>query len=101
MCEAIRKRPLTPEKGKPMPQTREYWEKRAQMDQELILSQKAEISRLNARINKLSYGKSQARLHEVKEIYANMEGLKPETSIKGYLLRTMRKMYEVAAGIEK
>lgn len=40
------KAPLTPARGEPMPQTREYWEKRAQMDQELIFDQKEEISAL-------------------------------------------------------
>lgn len=44
---------ISPEKGEPMPQTREYWEKRAMLDQELILEQKAEISKLKQRINKL------------------------------------------------
>jgi len=36
-----------------MPQTREYWEKRAVMDLELIMEQKEEISKLKIKINKL------------------------------------------------
>jgi len=46
-------RPITPPRYEPMPQTREYWEKRAMMDQELILEQLAEISKLRQRINNL------------------------------------------------
>jgi hypothetical protein len=46
--------PPTPAKGDPMPQTREYWEKRAAMDQELIIEQKEEISRLKHQANNLS-----------------------------------------------
>ena len=45
--------PITPPKGEKMPQTREYWEKRADMDQELILKQRDEIGELKQRINKL------------------------------------------------
>lgn len=45
--------PLTPPKGEPMPQTREYWEKRAAMDLELIMEQKEEISRLKQDRDKL------------------------------------------------
>lgn len=46
-------RPLTPAKGDPMPQTREYWEKRADMDQALILKQRDEIGRLKYKVNQL------------------------------------------------
>jgi hypothetical protein len=45
--------PITPPKGKPMPQTREYWEKRAHMDQELILEMKEEIASLKHENNNL------------------------------------------------
>jgi len=45
--------PLTPPRGEPMPQTQEYWEKRAAMDQELILEQRDEINRLKCKVNKL------------------------------------------------
>lgn len=44
--------PVTPPRGEPMPQTREYWEKRAEYDQELILTQKAEISDLKQKLNR-------------------------------------------------
>ena len=37
----------------PMPQTRKYWVKMAAMDQELILEQKNEISRLKSQLNTL------------------------------------------------
>ena len=47
------RRPLTPSRGESMPQTREYWEKRAAMDQELILEQRDEINKLKQKINKL------------------------------------------------
>jgi len=46
-------RPRTPARGDPMPQTREYWEKRAMDDQDVILAQRDEISRLKQKINKL------------------------------------------------
>jgi cell division protein FtsB len=36
-----------------MPQTREYWEKRADMDQALILKQRDEIGRLKYKVNQL------------------------------------------------
>ena len=45
--------PPTPPKGEPMPQTREYWEKRAAMDLDLIMEQKEEISRLKQTVNNL------------------------------------------------
>jgi len=48
-----RQHPISPPKGESMPQTREYWEKRADMDQKLILEMKAEISKLNHTINQL------------------------------------------------
>lgn len=46
---------MAPSNGKkePMPQTREYWIKLAAMDQELILEQKDQISRLKVQLNKL------------------------------------------------
>ena len=37
----------------PIPQSREYWVKMAAMDQELILEQRDEISRLKRKTNKL------------------------------------------------
>jgi hypothetical protein len=46
-------KPLTPAKGEPMPQTREYWEKRAESDQELLLQQRDYIIKLKQKINKL------------------------------------------------
>ncbi len=45
--------PLTPPRGEPMPQTREYWEKRAAMDLELIMEMKEEISKLKHTVNQL------------------------------------------------
>ena len=59
-----KERPITPPKGEPMPQTREYWEKRAEMDQELILEQKEEIAWLKQRINKLEQKKSRIKALE-------------------------------------
>lgn len=47
------KHPMTPARGESMPQTQEYWEKRADMDQELILEQRDEINKLKQKINKL------------------------------------------------
>lgn len=38
-------------KGTAMPKTQEYWEKRALMDQELILEQRDEISALKRTVN--------------------------------------------------
>jgi hypothetical protein len=46
-------RPPTPARGEPMPQTEAYWNKRAQMDQELILEMKDEISKLKSQVNDL------------------------------------------------
>jgi hypothetical protein len=46
-------RPATPAKGEPMPQTQEYWLKRAMMDQELILEQRDEIEKLKQKVNQL------------------------------------------------
>jgi len=46
-------RPITPSRYEPMPQTPEYWKKRAEMDQELILEQRAEISQLRHKVNQL------------------------------------------------
>jgi hypothetical protein len=43
----------TPAKGEPMPKTIEYYIKRGDMDQELIMEQKEEISRLKQTVNKL------------------------------------------------
>ena len=48
-----KKLPQTPAKGNAMPQTLPYWEKRAMMDQELILEQKEEISKLKQKVNQL------------------------------------------------
>jgi hypothetical protein len=45
--------PLTPAKGQPMPRTIEYYIKRGDMDQELIMEQKEEISRLKQKVNNL------------------------------------------------
>lgn len=42
-----------PARGEPMPQTQDYWVKRALMDQELILEMKAEISKLKQTVNNL------------------------------------------------
>jgi hypothetical protein len=58
LVEALAARAMpTPARGQPMPQTREYWEKRAAMDQELILEQKDEISRLKHTVNQLRQSK--------------------------------------------
>lgn len=35
----------------------------------------------------------EARLHEVQEIYAGMEGFIPETAPEGYTLRIIEQMY--------
>ena len=55
MVEAlpIHRCPPTPPKGQPMPRTIEYYIKRGDMDQELILEQKEEISRLKQDRDKL------------------------------------------------
>lgn len=53
--------PITPPRGEPMPQTQEYWEKRAIMDQDLILEQREDISKLKVRINKLEQGNKQIK----------------------------------------
>lgn len=45
--------PPTPKRGESMPDTREYWEKRALMDQELILKQKEELTKKGVQIHKL------------------------------------------------
>ena len=47
----------TPAKGEPMPQTRAYWEKRAESDAELILQMRDEQARLRQKINKLEQKK--------------------------------------------
>ena len=46
-------KPITPPKGERMPDTKEYWEKRAAMDLELIMEMKKEISRLKQANNNL------------------------------------------------
>ena len=48
-----KRKAITPAKGLPMPKTPEYYRAMAQRDLELIMEQKAEISRLKQRINKL------------------------------------------------
>lgn len=45
--------PMTPAKNEPMPQTPEYWMKRASMDLELIMEMKEEISKLKQKVDKL------------------------------------------------
>jgi len=45
--------PLTPAKGLPMPRTVEHYQANADRDQELILEQRVEISKLKSRVNKL------------------------------------------------
>lgn len=52
VCEE-RRNAITPPKGEPMPRTVEYYQANAIRDQELIMGQKDEISRLKMRINKL------------------------------------------------
>ena len=52
VSRVINKIPLTPFKG--MPQTQEYWEKRAQLDQEVILDQSKIISDLKHQNQKLN-----------------------------------------------
>ena len=49
--------PLTPPKGQAMPRTVEHYQANAIRDQELILEQKAEISKLKVKINKLEQRK--------------------------------------------
>lgn len=44
---------MTPPKGESMPQTQEYWQKRAQMDQELILEYAARHAKDTSTINDL------------------------------------------------
>ena len=46
-------RTITPAKGEPMPRTIEYYIKRGDMDQELIMEMKEEISRLRRNVDKL------------------------------------------------
>lgn len=50
--------PPTPAKGEPWPDTKEYWIKRAAMDEVLILKQKKEISRLKQKLNNLRQKKN-------------------------------------------
>lgn len=45
--------PPTPEKGERMPDTKEHWEKFTAMQDELIMEQKAEISRLAQQVGRL------------------------------------------------
>ena len=49
--------PLTPPKGQAMPRTVEHYQANAIRDQELIMEQKAEISKLKVKINKLEQRK--------------------------------------------
>jgi HAMP domain-containing protein len=51
--DVVAARPITPARGEPMPRTIEHYIKRGDMDQELILKMKDEISRLKAKVNKL------------------------------------------------
>lgn len=37
-----------------------------------------------------------AALHEVQEIYAGLDGFKPETAPEGYALRVIEQMYQAA-----
>ncbi len=43
----------TPSKGEPMPKTIQHYQANAERDQELILEQKEEISKLKQKVNKL------------------------------------------------
>lgn len=38
------------------------------------------------------------RLHEMRKIYADMEGFKPETAAEGYCLRIIEQMYKASLG---
>lgn len=40
----------------------------------------------------------EAQLHEVREIFAGMEGFEPETAPEGYAMRIINQMYEAARG---
>ena len=48
---------MTPARGEPMPRTVEYYQANAIRDQELIMEQKDEISRLKMKVNKLEQRK--------------------------------------------
>jgi len=39
----------------------------------------------------------EAMIHEAKEVYAGMEGFKPETAPEGYCLRIIEQMYAALA----
>ena len=45
---------LTPKKDKPMPETKEHYLKMLALDDELIHEQRAEISALKVKVNKLT-----------------------------------------------
>ncbi len=36
------------------------------------------------------------KCHEIYEVYANIEGFKPETAPEGYLLQLIRQMADIA-----
>lgn len=59
--------------------------------QELAQALKADNDKLRGEIERL-----RAQLHEVREIYANMEGFIPETAPEGYCLQTLKQMYNAA-----
>lgn len=52
VCGGKYSRPRTPERGEPMPQTQEYWVKRADMDGELIDAMLKEIISLQKQVRK-------------------------------------------------
>jgi len=64
-CLMFAARPPTPARGKAMPRTIEYYIKRGDMDQELIMEQKEEISRLKQKVNNLRQKRDSQNVNDV------------------------------------
>lgn len=59
----------------------------------LVAQRESEKAALQQEIEKLK-----ARLHEVREIYAGMDGFEPETAPEGYCLRIIEQMHKASLG---
>lgn len=60
-----------------------------------------ETERLKSAAWEAAWAEAEARLHEVREIYAGMEGFIPETAPEGYQQRIIQQMYEATLPTSK
>jgi len=72
---------------------------------ELCTKQQAEIETIRALVVELGRERAQwladrRAINAVQEVYAGMEGFKPETAPEGYCLRIIEQMYRASVGDE-